>query len=80
MYGKQHYTTFDGSHFDLAGLCSYILVQDMVDRNFTIVQKYRGGPRQLSRDSLVIMLDGMTFELFQDYMVGTKFCSKNKTS
>ena len=83
VYGKQHYRTFDGSHFDLAGLCSYILAQDVVDRNFTIVQKYSGGPRRLSRDSLVVMLDGKTFELFPDNMVCLKleiFIASDKRS
>ncbi|KAL4235628.1 hypothetical protein ACF0H5_004023 [Mactra antiquata] len=67
--GKQHFTTFDGHHYDIAGLCSYVLTQDMVDGNFSVTLKYQGGPHTLQKESIVVMVAGQTVELFQDYMV-----------
>lgn len=67
--GKQHLTTFDGHHYDVAGLCSYVLAQDVVNNNFTVVLKYTGGPKTLAKESIIAMVAGKTVEMFQTYMV-----------
>lgn len=67
--GKQHFTTFDGHHYHMAGLCSYVLAQDLVNNNFSVSLKYTGGPRNYEHESIVTMVDGKAVELFQSYMV-----------
>ncbi|WAR23117.1 APLP-like protein [Mya arenaria] len=67
--GKQHLTTFDGHHYDLAGLCSYVLATDLDNSNFSVVLKYTGGPRNLAKESIITMVDGRTVEILQNYMV-----------
>lgn len=67
--GKQHFTTFDGRSYDVAGLCSYVLAQDLVNNNFSVALKYTGGPRTLQRESVVVMVDGKTVEMSKTYMV-----------
>ncbi|KAL3868012.1 hypothetical protein ACJMK2_040851 [Sinanodonta woodiana] len=66
--GRQHFRTFDGRHFDFAGRCNYILAQDRVDKNFTIIQKF-DGRGSLGRTSLVVMTNGKTVEIYPTYQV-----------
>ncbi|XP_053394173.1 apolipophorins-like [Mercenaria mercenaria] len=67
--GKQHFTTFDGHHLDVSGLCSYVLAQDVMNNNFSVVLKYTGGPKTLAKESIITMVAGKTVEMFQSYMV-----------
>ncbi|KAH8265029.1 hypothetical protein KR026_004353 [Drosophila bipectinata] len=39
----QHVFTFDGQHFDFLGNCKYILAQDSVNNNFSIVAQITNG-------------------------------------
>lgn len=57
----------------MAGLCSYVLAQDLVNNNFTVVMKYTGGPKTLAKESIVAMVAGKTVEMFQTYMVSEDF-------
>ena len=47
MYGLVidggHFFTFDGRHFTMPGSCSYILSQDIQDRNFSVVANFNNG-------------------------------------
>jgi hypothetical protein len=38
--GTQHFMTFDRTFFEFQGSCSYLLAQDFVDRNFSLVINY----------------------------------------
>lgn len=38
--GSQHYMTFDRKFFEFQGSCSYLLAQDFVDKNFSLVITY----------------------------------------
>lgn len=38
-----HFFTFDGRHLTLPGSCSYILAQDMLDGNFSVVANFNEG-------------------------------------
>lgn len=46
----QHIFTFDDRHLTFPGVCSYVLAQDVVNGNFTIVGTYKDG-----------LLESMTF-------------------
>jgi len=72
--GKQHFTTFDGHHYHIAGLCSYVLAQDLENNNFTVSLKYTGSPRNVDPQSIVTMVDGKTVEMFDSYMVCSFRC------
>lgn len=39
----QHVFTFDGQHFDFSGNCKYILAQDSVNNNFSVVAQITNG-------------------------------------
>jgi hypothetical protein len=36
----QHFTTFDGQHFDFVGSCTYLLTRDFLTYNFTLAMQY----------------------------------------
>lgn len=35
--------TFDGRHYTVRGQCSYVLAEDYVDRNFSVVGHFKEG-------------------------------------
>lgn len=39
----QHFFTFDRRHLTFPGSCSYVLAQDFVDKNFTLVANLQNG-------------------------------------
>lgn len=39
----QHVFTFDGHHFDFSGNCKYILAQDSVNNNFSVIAQINNG-------------------------------------
>lgn len=70
--GKQHIMTFDGRHYDLAGLCSYMLATDLVNNTFSVILRYEGNLKELKPQSIVVMVDGRTIEISSSYMVRRK--------
>ena len=38
-----YFLTFDGRHLIMPGTCSYILAQDIQDRNFSVVANFNNG-------------------------------------
>lgn len=63
VMGDQHVVTFDRSHYNFAGRCSYILARDMADDRFTVVLNYNNRPRQPQVESVVVMLRGVAIEI-----------------
>lgn len=51
LAGNQHFITFDKTHFDFLGECSYLLARDFVDGNFTVIVNYA----QVGRDPAIVM-------------------------
>ncbi|KYO44719.1 hypothetical protein Y1Q_0016835 [Alligator mississippiensis] len=45
LFGDAHIETFDGSFYDFAGDCSYILATDCYKRSFTVLGNYQNGRR-----------------------------------
>lgn len=43
LLGGSEIITFDGSHLHVAGDCSYVLTQDYLDGNFSVVANFKGG-------------------------------------
>ena len=69
MVGNQHFITFDKSHFDFAGRCSYVLARDMVDDNFTVILNYNNNYRNPKKESILVMLRGVNIEVNQNSQV-----------
>jgi hypothetical protein len=70
--GNQHYFTFDGSFFEFAGGCSYVLARDFTDGKFTVIANYRSGRRNgpsagPKRNSITVMSGGKTIEIFNTF-------------
>lgn len=66
---SQHFMTFDGRHFDFAGMCSYVLARDVVDKNFTVIMNYNRNRRNPKIKSLQVLAEGKNIELMDDYKV-----------
>jgi hypothetical protein len=61
--GDQHYFTFDGSHYEFAGDCSYVLARDFTNGKFTIVVNYRSTPSGPKRKSITVLAKNETIEI-----------------
>nr|CAD7259095.1 unnamed protein product [Timema shepardi] len=59
---SQHFFTFDNRHFTFKGSCSYVLLQDVVDGNFTVVLDVDNG----KFNSLLLADDKDSLELLAD--------------
>ncbi|XP_029453126.1 von Willebrand factor [Rhinatrema bivittatum] len=46
LFGDDHVRTFDGSFYDFAGDCSYLLAGDCVKRSFSLLGDYQHGKRK----------------------------------
>nr|AYH91713.1 apolipophorins-like protein [Pomacea canaliculata] len=63
IMGDQHLVTFDQTHYNFAGRCSYILARDMVDDSFTVVVNYNNRPRQPQIQSIIVQLRLVAIEV-----------------
>ncbi|KAJ8305570.1 hypothetical protein KUTeg_016115 [Tegillarca granosa] len=67
--GGRHFVTFDKEHFDFIGRCSYVLTRDLIDNNFTVILNYNGNARNPKMESLLVMAEGQTIEMFPDFTI-----------
>lgn len=58
----QHIFTFDGRHLTFPGSCSYVLVQDFIDGNFSVLANLQGGKMK----SLTLLDKENAVEVFGD--------------
>jgi len=65
--GNQHFFTFDGSFFEFAGDCSYVLARDFTDGKFTVIANYRRTKAGPKRNSLTVMAGDKTIEVFNSF-------------
>ncbi|PNF28889.1 hypothetical protein B7P43_G03854 [Cryptotermes secundus] len=54
--GTQHFMTFDRKFFEFQGSCSYLLAQDFVDRNFSLVITYSPNSK-VNTHELALLID-----------------------
>lgn len=57
-----HFITLDGRHFTFKGTCAYVLLQDIVDGNFSVAIDY-------ASKSLVVSDQHDSVEFFSDFTV-----------
>lgn len=62
---SHHFFTFDNRHVTFKGSCSYVLAQDLVDGNFSVVISLESG----SLKSIAIINKGATLEILADKSV-----------
>ncbi|KAJ9580979.1 hypothetical protein L9F63_023840, partial [Diploptera punctata] len=65
--GSQHFMTFDRRFFEFEGSCSYLLAQDFVDRNFSLVISYdRNNKAHMYELALIIGREVVLVNVFED--------------
>ena len=67
--GTQHYMTFDKKFYEFAGECSYLLVSDFFNHNFSVVVNYEGSSGKITRKSLTIVSDGKQIDVDSNFRV-----------
>ena len=65
--GSKHYMTFDRKFFEFQGSCSYLLAQDFVDKNFSLVITYGSEDKQNTHElALIIGRHVVRVNVFED--------------
>lgn len=62
LIDQHHFITLDGRHFTFKGTCAYILLQDVVDGNFSVALDY-------ASKSMIVSDQHDSVELFSDSTV-----------
>ncbi|XP_067140168.1 apolipophorins-like [Centruroides vittatus] len=57
LVGGQHFKTFDDATFSIDSDCSYLLMNDFIDRNFTIIAKHVGTDRYGQPQKSIVLLN-----------------------
>ena len=63
LVGLQHFTTFDGRHFDFVGPCTYLLARDFLTKNFTLAVQYIGSRGKPYASVLHLVIDEAQWDL-----------------
>lgn len=63
MVGLQHFTTFDGRHFDFVGPCTYLLARDFLTHNFTLAVQYVSSRGKPYASVLQLLVDDVQWDL-----------------
>jgi len=61
IVGSQHFVTFDQRHYDFKGHCSYLLANDFVGREFSLVLNYQ--PEIKGHYTLLFLLGAETISI-----------------
>jgi hypothetical protein len=67
----QHFITLDGRHFTFKGTCAYVLLQDVVDGNFSVAIDY-------ASKSIIVSDQHDSVEVFYDSRVSILY-KRDKT-
>jgi len=70
LIDAQHFITLDGRHFTFKGTCAYVLLQDVVDGNFSVAVDYASKSMIISdqHDSVEFFLDSKVSILYKSGM------------
>ena len=68
LIGLEHFITLDGRHFTFKGTCAYVLLQDVVDGNFSVAIDY-------ASKSIIVSDQHDSVEFFQDSTVSILYKS-----
>ncbi|XP_057368025.1 uncharacterized protein LOC130689027 [Daphnia carinata] len=63
LIGLQHFTTFDGRHFDFVGPCTYLLARDFLTHNFTLAVQYVSSRGKPYASVLQLLIDDVQWDL-----------------
>jgi hypothetical protein len=63
LVGLQHFTTFDGQHFDFVGPCTYLLARDFLTNNFTLAVQYVSSRGKPYASVLQLIIDDVQWDL-----------------
>lgn len=69
LIGNQHFMTFDKQFYDFAGKCQYVLTNDFVDQNFSVIISYDADSKLPKKNSFIIVSDFHHIEVKPDYKV-----------
>ncbi|XP_063238564.1 uncharacterized protein LOC134540049 isoform X2 [Bacillus rossius redtenbacheri] len=72
LAGPQNFVTFDKRFFQFRGSCAYLLANDFVDYNFSLVVSYDGQGSDEYEIALVVGKDIVLINLFRDSVVVQK--------
>jgi hypothetical protein len=68
--GTQHFMTFDRKFFEFEGSCSYLLAQDFVDKNFSLIITYSSkGKLNTHELALIIGKHVVQVNVFEDVSI-----------
>lgn len=68
--GTQHFMTFDRNFFEFQGSCSYLLTQDFVDRNFSLVITFNPNSKVNTHElALIIGKQVVQVNVFEDVSI-----------
>jgi hypothetical protein len=68
--GTQHFMTFDRKFFEFQGSCSYLLTQDFVDRNFSLVITFSPNSKVNTHElALIIGKQVVQVNVFEDVSI-----------
>lgn len=73
IVGSQHFVTFDQRHYDFKGHCSYLLANDFIGHEFSLVLSYE--PEIKGHYTVLLMLGTETVSIDLLRKVSPRFCS-----
>lgn len=71
LIGTEHFITLDGRHFTFKGTCAYVLLQDVVDGNFSVAINH-------ASKSIIVSDQHDSVEFFDDSTVSILYNSGKK--
>lgn len=69
IFRDQHITTFDGTHLDFKGACSYVLTRDFADKSFLVIANFGRINNDQKIESILFYDRSEKLEIFHDYEI-----------